>query len=82
MHQKKERRLEIQRQPDDTTCGPTCLHAVYRYHGDEIPLAQVIQEVPAEPGGGTHAVCLACHALRRGYRARIYTYNLQAFDPT
>ena len=23
--------LEILNQPDDVTCGPTCLHAVYRY---------------------------------------------------
>lgn len=22
--------FEIHRQPDDVTCGPTCLHAVYR----------------------------------------------------
>jgi hypothetical protein len=27
-------------------------------------------------------VWLACHALRRGYDATIYTYNLQLFDPT
>ena len=25
---------------------------------------------------------LACHALQRGYRATIYTYKLQLFDPT
>lgn len=25
---------------------------------------------------------LACHALQRGYRATIYTYNLQIFDPS
>ena len=33
-------------------------------------------------GGGTLDVLLACHALRRGYAATIYTYNLQLFDPT
>ena len=33
-------------------------------------------------GGGTLAVYLACHALRRGYKATIYTYNLKLFDPT
>jgi hypothetical protein len=27
------------------------------------------------------AVLLANHALKRGYRATIYTYNLQLFDP-
>jgi hypothetical protein len=75
-------RLEVLPQPDDTTCGPTCLHAVYRYFDDDIELARVIAEVPPLPEGGTFAVWLACHALRRGYRATIYTYNLQVFDPT
>ena len=70
------------RQPDDTTCGPTCLHAVYQYHGDRVPLRTVIDEVPSLEGGGTLAVLLGCHALRRGYDATIYTYNLQVFDPT
>jgi len=69
-------------QPDEITCGPTCLHALYRYYGDDLPLEQVITEVPMLEGGGTLAVLLACHALRRGYRARIYTYKLQLFDPT
>ena len=69
-------------QPDDTTCGPTCLHAIYRYYGDDVALPAVINEVPPLPGGGTLAVSLACHALRRGYDATIYTYNLLLFDPT
>jgi len=69
-------------QPDLTTCGPTCLHAVYQYYGDDISLAQVIDEVKSLETGGTLDVFLACHALRRGYKARIYTYNLQVFDPT
>jgi hypothetical protein len=69
-------------QPDDTTCGPTCLHAVYRYYGDDLPLDRIIAEVPTLEDGGTLGVFLACHALRRGYRARIYTYNLRVFDPT
>ncbi len=69
-------------QPDDVTCGPTCLHAVYRYYDDELPLAQVIAETPMLTGGGTLAVHLGRHALGRGYRAKIYTFNLQVFDPT
>ncbi|MCX5874819.1 MAG: hypothetical protein NT087_00700 [Deltaproteobacteria bacterium] len=69
-------------QPDLTTCGPTCLHAVYQYYGDDIPLTQVIDEVKSLETGGTLDVFLACHALQRGYKARIYTYNLQVFDPT
>lgn len=74
--------LEILPQPDEATCGPTCLHAVYQYFGDSISLGQVVHEAPRLRSGGTLAVFLACHALRRGYRARIYTYNLSVFDPT
>jgi hypothetical protein len=74
--------LDVHRQPDDLSCGPTCLHAVYRYFGDYQPLERVIAEVEPLETGGTLAVLLALHALRRGYRARIYTYNLQLFDPT
>lgn len=74
--------LPIQAQPDDTSCGPACLHALYRYHGDPIPMSQVIAEVGQLEGGGTLAVLLAVHALKRGYDANIYTYNLVMFDPT
>ncbi len=80
--QSRRLRLEMRPQPDDTTCGPTCLHAVYRYFGDKISLDDVISETPALEGGGTLAALLACHALRRGYRATIYTFNLKVFDPT
>jgi hypothetical protein len=76
------RALEILPQPDDSTCGPTSLHAVYAFYGDDLPLSQVIAEVSPLETGGTLAVHLAHHALRRGYWARIYTYNLAVFDPT
>jgi hypothetical protein len=74
--------LNILAQPDNVTCGPTCLHAVYRFYGDELPLDQVIRETPQLREGGTLAVLLGCHALRRGYDATILTCNLQVFDPT
>lgn len=74
--------VEILPQPDDATCGPTCLHAVYRYFGDEIALPELIAEIPQLAGGGTLAVTLGNHALRRGYRAHIVTYNLTVFDPS
>lgn len=75
-------RLPINPQPDDSTCGPTCLQAVYAYYGDPVPLETVIREVTRLENGGTLAVMLGCHALRRGYKATIYTYNLQVFDLT
>lgn len=72
----------IRRQPSDSSCGATCLHAVYEYFGDSVPLGRLVDEVPELPAGGTLAVTLALHALRRGFSAELYTYNLQVFDPT
>jgi len=74
--------LDIERQPTEETCGPTCLHAVYNYFNDDIPLEQVISEVKQLESGGTLGVLLGTHALTRGYRVRIYTYNLNMYDPT
>ncbi len=74
--------FDINKQPDNTTCGPTCLHAVYRYYNDSISLQQIITEVSLLEEGGTLDVYLACHALRRGYKTTIFPYNLQIFDPT
>lgn len=78
----RELTVEILPQPDDETCGPTCLHAVYRFMGDPLPLEQVILEVTRLGTGGTLAAHLGVHALKRGYRATIYTYDLDLFDPT
>ena len=74
--------LRIHPQPDGSSCGPTCLHAIYDYYGDELSLEEVIGEVETLAGGGSLAVFMANHALERGYRATIYTYNLQLFDPS
>jgi hypothetical protein len=78
----KKLNFTILSQPTETSCGPACLHALYRYYGDTITLEQVVSEVTNLESGGTLAVFLACHALRRGYSAMIYTYNLNVFDPT
>lgn len=74
--------FDISSQPDETTCGPTCLHALYQYYGKNISLKGVITGVKKLKTGGTLAVMLANHALQQGYSATIYTYNLQVFDPT
>jgi hypothetical protein len=74
--------FDIQAQPDDVTCGPTCLHALYQFYNDDVPLKDVIKEVKQLRNGGTMAVILGNHALKRGYQAHIYTYNLNVFDPT
>lgn len=74
--------VEMLPQPDETTCGPTCLHAVYRYWGREESLLDVIGRTGRLQRGGTVAVFLACDALRQGFQATIYTFNLSVFDPS
>jgi len=74
--------IKILPQPDETTCGPTCLHAVYSYWGRNEPLSDIIARTrKLESGSGTFDVFLACDALRSGFQATIYTYNLVVFDP-
>ena len=72
----------VEQQPDDVTCGPACLHGIYRHYGDEVSLASVIADIHTLDAGGTLDVFLANHALRRGYAVTIYTYNVDMFDPT
>ncbi len=74
--------IPILPQPDDTTCGPTCLHAIYRYYGYDLSLETVIEEVETLPAGGTLGALLGCHALARGFAARLYTFDLTMFDIT
>jgi hypothetical protein len=74
--------IPIHPQPDDVTCGPTSLHAVYSYFDYEIALREVIDSVNYLEEGGTLAVFLGIDALRRGFSATLYTYNLHVFDPS
>ncbi|WP_258192691.1 C39 family peptidase [Nitrosospira sp. Nsp2] len=70
-------------QPDETTCGPTCLHAMYNYWGKTETLRSVITRTrKLDSDSGTSAVFLGCDAMRNGFQATIYTYNLMVFDPT
>lgn len=74
--------FDIKGQPDDVTCGPTCLQAIYSYYNDTIPLKEVIREIKQLRTGGTLASILGKHALQRGYKAYIYSYNLNVIDPS
>ena len=74
--------VTMQHQPNETTCGPTCLHAVYDYYEDKIALEQVISETRTIDNGGTYAPFLGCHALQRGYAVTLYTWDLMVFDPS
>lgn len=74
--------VRILTQPDDVTCGPTSLHAVYDYYDYKIELPELIQQVDFLVDGGTLAVFLGMDALRKGFAAKIYSYNLKLFDPS
>jgi hypothetical protein len=74
--------IEIQTQPDDESCGPTSLHAIYKFYGFNLPLEEVIRGVDRSLSGGTLAPMLGKHALQHGFQTRIYIYNLNIFDPT
>lgn len=74
--------VPIYQQPDETTCGPTCLHSIYQYYEKPCALSCVIDDVDQFEEGGTIGVLLANDALTKGFNATIYSYNLQIFDPT
>lgn len=69
-------------QPDDSTCGPTSLRNVYSFYGLDLELDDVLLGVERNEDGGTLAVFLGMAAIRQGFRTRIYTYDLQIFDPS
>lgn len=75
--------VKINKQPDYTTCGPTSLHAIYTYYKDIISLPDTISEINQfDQGGGTLGVVLGTHALKRGYKVKLISYNINIFDPT
>lgn len=69
-------------QPTDTSCGPTCLHGIYGHHGRDYDIERLLREIPQNEDGGTLSVHLAIHALRHGFAATTFSYNLRVFDPT
>ncbi|WP_028388560.1 C39 family peptidase [Legionella fairfieldensis] len=74
--------LTIHTQPDDESCGPTSLHAIYCYYGRNIKLDDVVKSVERSHSGGTLAPMLGKHALQHNFEAIIYINNLDVFDPT
>lgn len=74
--------LEMDSQPDDESCGPTCLHSIYRYYGLDVALEDIISTLERSNSGGTLTPLLGKHALLKGFDAVIYVNNLNIFDPT
>ncbi len=81
---KKDLRLDVQvaKQLDDESCGITCLQAIYGYYKFHPDLEALKEEIEHLQTGGTLSVNLARHALKEGFSAEIYTYNIKIFDPT
>lgn len=74
--------IKINTQPDDETCGPTCLHAIYQHYGYDITLEEVIKTIKRSQSGGTLAPYLGTHALERGFTASVLINNFDIFDPS
>ncbi|MAF92763.1 MAG: C39 family peptidase [Bdellovibrionota bacterium] len=74
--------IALNPQPTDTSCGPTCLHGIYRYL--EIPKSHedLIDTISYTEGGGTLGVNLGLHAIEQGLEVQIFTHNLKVFDPS
>ena len=70
------------RQPDEVSCGPTCLTVVLWHLGDTHSFEEVDARVDRNREGGTIAVFLGRAALDLGYRATLTSYNVRIFDPT
>jgi hypothetical protein len=83
-HARIAHELAVQRflQPDDATCGPTCLRKVYDFYGLPVRMEDITAALERNEDGGTLAVFLGIAAMERGLRARIYSYDLRIFDPT
>lgn len=74
--------LNIRTQPNDETCGPTSLHAIYHYYGLNISLNEVIESIERSLSGGTLSPLLGKNALSHGFDATIYVNQLDIFDPS
>ncbi len=79
---KKILSISIERQPNDVSCGATCLYSIYHYYEDDITLEELLKEVKHVDNGGTLALLLGINALKRGYKALLITYNVDFFDPS
>lgn len=74
--------FKMNAQPDDESCGPTCLHAIYKHYNLDITYEEVVSEVERSISGGTLAPLLGKHALRLGFKVTLYVNNLQLYDPS
>lgn len=74
----------IKTQPDETSCGPSCLYSIYKMAGEQqLSFKKVQADIEQfKDGGGTLAVVLGIDALKKGYEVDLHTMNLNIFDPS
>lgn len=69
-------------QPDDVSCGPTCLAQVLAWYGELRSIEELGALIRRNPDGGTQAVHIGALALELGYNVRLYPFGVRVFDPT
>ena len=74
--------IHVDPQPTVTSCGPTCLEALYSYYGVDNIRGKLIDQIQYTEDGGTLGVILGTDALERNFQVTIHTHNLMVFDPT
>jgi hypothetical protein len=78
----KSLKVSILPQPDEESCGATCLHAVYQFFQYQVPLAEVVGSVVKIDSGGTLIPFLGQHALAQGFASTIVPFDVRVFDPS
>lgn len=56
-------------------CVPACLRMVMAYHGDDVPLKDIVDEIGVTKHGGLDEMHAAIYLLRRGYGVRVLGWH-------
>ena len=74
--------VDILPQPDETTCGPTCLHAIYRYWQEDEPLSEVIARTGKSSRAARWPYSWRATPCARATAPRSIPITSTVFDPT
>ncbi len=56
-------------------CVPACLQMVMAYHGDKVPLQEIVDDIGVTRHGGLDEMHAAIYLLRRGYGVRLLGWH-------
>ncbi len=68
-------------QPDDLSCGLCCLSTILTHYGRNLPIENLIKDIPPLPDIGLYDSHIGKAALDLGFQVTIYTYNYGVFHP-